>query len=104
MKRTVRRKEATCHDKLIDCLFSGPKNRDYLIDNVGIGFASRVSEFNKVYKGLFKIINSYGLYSITRTGRVEVPYSLAYPGYHNTGKCLIPKKQIQKFGRRIDNL
>jgi len=100
----MRRKKVTCHDKLIDSLFSGPKNRHYLLKRVGTGFASRVSEFNKVYKGLFQIVCSDGYYNIIRTGRIEVPYSLAYPGYHTTGVCLIPKKQIEKFGRRIDNL
>lgn len=97
-------KAANCYDKLFDSLLSGPKNRKYLLKHVGTGFAARVSEFNKVFGRILRITNFGGYYEIVRTGKVNVPHFLAYPGYHKTGKYMWPKKQKQVFGRRIDDL
>lgn len=97
-------KTTNCYDKLFDCLLSGPKSRNYLLEHVGAGFAARVSEFNKVFGKILRISNYEGFYEIVRTGKVNVPHFLAYPGYHKTGKYMWPKKQKEVFGRRIDIL
>lgn len=97
-------KAKNCYDKLFDALLSEPRNGEYLKKHVGVGFAARISEYNKVFGKILKIVRKDGYYSITRTGNVNVPHFLAYPGYHKVGKYLWPKKQKEIFGRRIDNL
>lgn len=66
-------KQETCYDKLIDALLTGPKDRSFLKKYVGVGFLSRVSEFNKVKNNNFQIINMDGLYYMVRVGKIHVP-------------------------------
>ena len=66
-------KQETCHDRLIDALLTGPKDRSFLMKYVGVGFLSRISEFNKVKNNNFRITNMDGLYYMVRVGKIHVP-------------------------------
>jgi len=61
-----------CYDKLFDVLRFGPQPRRVLLKHVGIGFASRVSEWNKVFGSTMPIICKNGLYEMIRTTSIEV--------------------------------
>jgi hypothetical protein len=101
----MKRKKVNCHDKLVKALCSGPKTREQLIELVGKGFASRVSEYNKVHGYPIAIKNINGEYCLAPVNNgIDIPGKKAYPGYHIAGPYLYPKKQIEMFGRRIDNL
>lgn len=65
-------KTKNCYDKLFDALLTGPKDRKFLLKYVGIGFAARISEYNKVYGKVLRIANINGLYRIIRRGRINV--------------------------------
>jgi len=66
-------KQETCHNRMVDALLTGPKDRNFLKKYVGVGFLSRVSEFNKIKDNIFQIINMDGLYYIVRVGKIHVP-------------------------------
>lgn len=65
-------KQETCTDRLVDGLLTGPKDRNFLKKYVGVGFLSRVSEFNKIKDNIFQIINMDGLYYMVRVGKIHV--------------------------------
>ena len=61
-----------CYDKLFDTLRFGPQPRAVLLKAVGVGFAARVSEWNKDFGSSMPIVRKDGLYSMIRTTSIKV--------------------------------
>jgi hypothetical protein len=61
-----------CYDKLFDTLRYGPQPRAVLLKAVGVGFAARVSEWNKRFGYSMPIACKDGLYEMDRVASINV--------------------------------
>lgn len=60
------------YDRLFDTLRYGPQPRAVLLKTVGIGFAARVSEWNKRFGRSMPIACKNGLYEMARVASINV--------------------------------
>ena len=84
-----------CYNKLFEALTYGPRTSAELRDMVGVGFAARVSEWNKVWKDV-KIVKEGKSYRLSAVKNIKVDHKKAYPEYYLNGKYEWPAKQREK--------
>lgn len=81
-----------CQTKLFKALSYGPRTSAELREAVGAGFATRISEWNKVWKNV-KIIREGKFYRLDPVENIKVDHRKAYPNYYLNGKYEWPAKQ-----------